>query len=300
MTESADPVAPAGTSAGVSLGKPPQGTHPLEPAPGPYPSWDTPPDASPYPVVTPYEVSPPLPPPSAQPPASMARHYAASNLPPPGPSVMIPPAIAPSTAYASDPIDRIRPRGVGKRAFLALLVLLTAAATAGLVFVGGKVNSFVTQGDAISLGTDVVGGRPVGSAPGPSPQVQQGAAATSTSTDLRRKPAAVAKGIVYQTKSTGDACPRVKTTTYAGYLDARCTFWTPTAGLLTKEPLAKGAHLVTCQRNLKRANPVYTAKQTNTWWVWARSTGGSWDWFPETAIAQGASNQAINGIAVCR
>lgn len=80
---------------------------------------------------------------------------------------------------------------------------------------------------------------------------------------------------------------------------ANCSFWKSSTGLLSGEAASKGQIVVACQRDLGQANPVYTAKQTNTWWVWTTSDAGSWDWFPETAVSQGAPDEPINGIAVC-
>ena len=86
---------------------------------------------------------------------------------------------------------------------------------------------------------------------------------------------------------------------YGGYPVAYCDLWKETTGLQTGESVAKGEKRVACHRDLGEDNPTYTKNQSNTWWVWARSTSGTWDWFPETAVKQGASDQPINGIAIC-
>jgi len=100
--------------------------------------------------------------------------------------------------------------------------------------------------------------------------------------------------------SAGTACRTAETkTVYGGYPVAYCDLWKQTTGLQTGESVAKGAKRVACQRDLGKDNPTYTKNQSNTWWVWARSSSGTWDWFPETAVKQGASDQPINGIALC-
>jgi len=76
--------------------------------------------------------------------------------------------------------------------------------------------------------------------------------------------------------------------------------WRRSEGLISGERLAKGSTTVTCQRNLALDNPIYKAGQTNTWWVWAQSDEAAWDWFPETAVGEGVSDQPINGIALCQ
>ncbi len=100
--------------------------------------------------------------------------------------------------------------------------------------------------------------------------------------------------------SDGTAC-RISDTAlvYGGYPAASCNLWQRAKGLRTGELAKKGAKRVACQRNLGRENPVYKQGQVNTWWVWTTSTSGTWDWFPETAVAEGASSQPINGIALC-
>jgi len=101
-------------------------------------------------------------------------------------------------------------------------------------------------------------------------------------------------------ESEGKSCATSRSkTTWGGYPVATCRFWKKATGLTTGERVNKGTRRIACQRNLGIDNPVYTAKQTNTWWVWTQSAQGIWDWFPETAIAEGASDQAINGIASC-
>ena len=100
--------------------------------------------------------------------------------------------------------------------------------------------------------------------------------------------------------SGGKACQTTNATSdYGDYPVARCNLWKSADGLLSDETIRKGIARITCQRDLERDNPIYTPGQTNTWWVWTTSENGTWDWFPETAVAEGVSDQPINGIALC-
>ena len=104
-----------------------------------------------------------------------------------------------------------------------------------------------------------------------------------------------------QQTSTGTACrSTAMESEYGSYPLAKCRMWQRSTGLLSGETLAKGGTTVTCQRDLDRPNPPYRTGQFNTWWVWTTSDTGTWDWFPQTAVAEGASGQPINGIALCR
>jgi len=94
-------------------------------------------------------------------------------------------------------------------------------------------------------------------------------------------------------------CRETSGTVYGGYPAASCNLWKTPVGLLHEEPITKGPRRVACQRDLEVDNPVYAAKQTNTWWIWTTSQTGTWDWYPETAIKQGASDQPVNGVALC-
>ncbi len=100
--------------------------------------------------------------------------------------------------------------------------------------------------------------------------------------------------------STGQACAENGGASgYPGYPGAVCTFWQPSAGLTTWRTVAKGSRLIACQADLGVPNPAYAANQANTWWLWAQADDGTWDWFPETAIAQGDSGRPVNGVAQC-
>lgn len=136
---------------------------------------------------------------------------------------------------------------------------------------------------------------PAPSAPTPSASTRTGdlGANPPPSTDFGGEAAVIAGG-------PGSACrDRVATSAYGGYPAAECKFWKAAKGLEKRGPMPTGQRLVTCQENLGIENPVYTAKQRNTWWVWAQGSDGVWDWFPETAISQGESGNPINGIALC-
>jgi hypothetical protein len=87
---------------------------------------------------------------------------------------------------------------------------------------------------------------------------------------------------------------------YGGYPAADCELFRRTTGLQTKEKASKGHIEVACQRDLRKANRDYRPGQTNTWWVWTTSDSGTWDWFPETAVVEGASDEPIGNVAVCR
>ncbi len=101
------------------------------------------------------------------------------------------------------------------------------------------------------------------------------------------------------TASGGKPCATGASAGWGSYPGATCTVWQRTAGLLTGRILSKRSIVVACQADLGTWNPVYTANQTNTWWFWARSDDGTWDWFPETSISEGTSNQPVNGVALC-
>ena len=97
----------------------------------------------------------------------------------------------------------------------------------------------------------------------------------------------------------GKACRTSSKVVAGGYPSATCRFWKKSQGLLSGEPLATGSQRIACQRDLDIENPVYTAKQSNSWWLWTTSDDDTWDWFPATAVAEGASDQPINGVALC-
>jgi hypothetical protein len=118
---------------------------------------------------------------------------------------------------------------------------------------------------------------------------------TSAGSTPRQNPARVQ----VMTTSGGKPCVTGAFAGWGSYPGATCTVWQRTAGLLTGRILSKRSIVVACQADLGTWNPVYTANQTNTWWFWARSDDGTWDWFPETSISEGTSNQPVNGVALC-
>jgi hypothetical protein len=115
-------------------------------------------------------------------------------------------------------------------------------------------------------------------------------------------PPAVSGGTVeIQRTSEGTGCRATSMDSeYGHYPLAKCRMWQRSIGLLSGKALAKGGTTVTCQRDLGRPNPQYTTGRSSTWWIWTKSDAGTWDWFPATAVAEGASDQPINGIALCR
>jgi hypothetical protein len=149
---------------------------------------------------------------------------------------------------------------------------------------------------------DASGRSPLSPAAGPETAYVKPAGQTSPVSHVAREdpPARSGERAQVQQTSAGQAC-RITTmeSEYGSYPLARCRMWQRSVGLLSGETLAKGGTSVTCQRDLGRANPQYTNGQSNTWWIWTKSDAGTWDWFPQTAVAQGVSDQPINGIALC-
>lgn len=101
--------------------------------------------------------------------------------------------------------------------------------------------------------------------------------------------------------SPGEGCiPREDEGTGLRYGIAECKFWQESVGLLHGRTLPKGSGIVVCQADLARDNPVFTANQTNTWWVWVRTLTGPEDWFPLTAVSQGESNHPVPDVPLCQ
>lgn len=99
--------------------------------------------------------------------------------------------------------------------------------------------------------------------------------------------------------TAGEACITQSGQGWGGYYPAACKMWKPSTGLITSAPLGVGSRVVICQADLGKENPVFTAKQRNTWWVWVVTDDGRMDWFPETAVSQGESGLPISGVSVC-
>lgn len=177
-------------------------------------------------------------------------------------------------------------------------VLLVGALIAGvLVFLlrDADPNTVVTDGPT-SQPTEAVAPRPT-TTPTPSPTPSP----TKRERVGRDEPTSTPDAPVVQRASSGSACEATSAESGWGpYPVGVCRTWKPATGLLTQSPLRPGTLRVTCQADLREENPVYTAGQTNTWWFWAQADNGTWDWFPETALAQGASDQSVNGVALCQ
>lgn len=85
----------------------------------------------------------------------------------------------------------------------------------------------------------------------------------------------------------------------AGYPKAICTTHRDLKGLRRQVPLPGGRHWFACQARWSDLNPVFTAGQTNDWWLWGQGADGRWDWFPETGIREGESDRPVDGVAIC-
>lgn len=117
----------------------------------------------------------------------------------------------------------------------------------------------------------------------------------------REEPNRTPDVVTVQSSSSGSACSATsRQSSWGSYPVGECRTWKPSTGLISGASLSTGTIAITCQADLRESNPIYTANQTNTWWFWAQADNGTWDWFPETALAQGASNQSVNGVALCR
>lgn len=113
-------------------------------------------------------------------------------------------------------------------------------------------------------------------------------------------PYSVTGSATIMTTAGGKACSQIGSTTASGnYPSARCSAWQQAAGLRSGAMKTKGPFTVACQANLGMANPVFVSSQSNTWWLWAMSDDGTWDWFPETLISEGNSNSPVDGVALC-
>lgn len=85
---------------------------------------------------------------------------------------------------------------------------------------------------------------------------------------------------------------------YGNYAYASCRTWQDVEGL-GGHHLTKGDLNAVCQSDLGIENPSFLENQANTWWFWAESDTGEYDWFPHTALAQGETNQPVVGIPHC-
>lgn len=187
---------------------------------------------------------------------------------------------------------------IGVITALAILVGIWSAyvgITAGFALGGGgEPKIATTEPPPIDLS------QPPATAPDPLPTDADDPTVEPSVTDPPRSPEEIGIDPTVVDYSEGNACRTSDDATIAGgYPAATCRFWKKSGGLLTGESLGTGTQRIACQRDLDIENPVYTAKQTNTWWMWTTSDDGTWDWFPATAVAEGASGQPINGVALC-
>lgn len=115
-----------------------------------------------------------------------------------------------------------------------------------------------------------------------------------------REPASAPAEVQIMTTADGRACESdVARDAFGGYPAAFCRTWQESVGLRSGARLSTGDLHVTCQADLGEPNPVFTENQANTWWFWTQADNGVWDWFPQTALSQGATMQPTNGIAIC-
>jgi serine/threonine protein kinase len=139
------------------------------------------------------------------------------------------------------------------------------------------------------------------SASSPAPVPQPTTAAPPPDTNPEDPPATTTDRVKIVRNADDKPCQNTgEAGNWGPYPIAICNFWQTPRGLVTRERVGKGPKKVTCQRNLGRKNHEYLPRETNTWWVWTTSKSGLWDWFPETALKEGAPDQPINGIALCR
>lgn len=213
------------------------------------------------------------------------------------------------TSAGDDAADSPAPRGVELRSWrLVALAGLVAGVTLAVAAIqtGADETSPEDAASSASVGTPSPGAPSETSAPAPtsdptplSGEMLNVDARTLESAYGMPEPADAAVSIM--SEADGRACDNVGSADDFGqYPAALCKTWKPSTGLTSAAPLSPGELLVACQADLGVSNPVFTEGQENTWWIWARSDAGTWDWFPETALSQGESMQPTNGIALCR
>ena len=144
---------------------------------------------------------------------------------------------------------------------------------------------------------------PTSAAPPPSASTSPSASKVPPKPRSRLDPPAAVRGrvkVVRPTPGVDDCGATDRPSGYKNYPAGECRFFENTKGLRTKEKASKGPITVACQRDLKRENKINRFGGTNTWWVWTTSDDGTWDWFPETSVDEGASDKPIGGVALCR
>jgi hypothetical protein len=190
-----------------------------------------------------------------------------------------------------------------RKGLIALVVLLTLLVAASSAVIGTRL--------AEALGAPSATEAEATAEPGPTPEparpptsernTEELPPSTATLTDAPAEPDETGDDVEVVDDADGDACDTSGTRTiWGGYPAATCRFYVDTEGLVSEDPLAEGSHRVAAQRDLGIENPSYAEGQSNTWWVWAQSDGGTWDWFPATALAEGASDQPVNGVALAQ
>ncbi|WP_425309205.1 hypothetical protein AADG42_10680 [Ammonicoccus fulvus] len=231
-----------------------------------------------------------------------------AQQPPPGagiPPGMSGPPGPPGQTRAFQPAVRQRPKRT-----LAVVIALLAGVVALAVVVGAVTGLFGSVLERFGGDRTSAGSEPTVETQAPAPSEEAsvtGPVATTTPSPTprertgREEPNRTPDVVSVQSGSSGSACSAtVRQSSWGAYPLGDCRTWKPATGLISGSALSTGPISVTCQADLREPNPIYTANQTNTWWFWAQADNGTWDWFPETALAQGASNQSVNGVALCR
>ncbi len=221
------------------------------------------------------------------------------------PAPGMPPLAAAYPGYGTAPEATSPRRGSARVAALVALALVLAV----LGFVAWRSVGGASSTAAPQVTVTVAAPRttmPVRPTPSGSGSGSSSAAPTTTSaspsstTDPLAPPKPPSGPVTLANGNPGEACAATGGPSFGEYPGASCKMWQPSTGLRSGKALSKtDVHTVACQADLGQANPVFAANQTNTWWVWTQADDGTWDWFPETAVSQGAANAPINGVAVC-
>lgn len=213
---------------------------------------------------------------------------------------------------ATTPIPAAPPPRRGNGLAILLAALLGAAVLGIVLFASGLLKSDDDGAPAASPGRAATSPSEAGQGSSAdsattataSTPVPTGASTTATTTEEALPwpggtdaPPATSAPQVIRDQSNKECRPTGETV--AGYPVAACKAWQAGGAMWEPVSLAKGSIDVVCQRNFpSMPNPQYTAKQANTWWFWAQA-GGTWDWFPETALSEGGSNAPVGRVAMC-
>lgn len=165
--------------------------------------------------------------------------------------------------------------GITLGALLAGQVLVVAAmVAAGLVALGPLTGAGVASGTS---GSWAPGGASTGSStPVVRPPATTGPSVPPTTQvperTGRQEPTRTPTSVTVVKGSGGDACTSSGGgSAWGGYPAATCRTWKASSGLRTGATLSPQTLSITCQADLQEENPVYTAGQRNTWWVWTQS-----------------------------